>query len=210
MESLPKVLEILAQEGDLMQFLLIVLVFILLFSAVIIYIISNSFINKKIQKYIETKLGEDWNDNIKELIADAVRDKEDQISSIVDSHDKEQFKKMNILALNDNGTLQDIALRLGLKNFNRKMLGDDETTLKNYDMVILYLDNNTKQDETLLSYKEKFLGSMDRDALLIVHIEGNINRGNIKEFNYVTTNSTYTLIERLHTAYSVRKIMRRD
>ena len=207
MSELANVLKVIGENPNLIYFFVVVMIF----SSAIIYLIYNSFLKKKIHEKLAKKLGEDWDENLEKKIDEAIKTKEELISSLVESHEKEQFKKMNILLLNDNGTINDIGIRLGLRNLNRKELTDNATSLKNYDLVILYLDSDGKQDEVLLEYRDKFLKGLSRHAVVIIYIEGGfINLKNLEEFNYVTTNSTYTLIERLHTSYSIRNIIRND
>ena len=211
MSELANVLKVIGENPNLIYFFLTIIVLILIFVAVVIYFITNSFLKPKIDEKVTEKLGKDWETNLANQIDKAIKNKEELISSLVESYEKEQFKKMNILLLNDNGTIQDIGIRVGLRNLNRKELTDNATSLKNYDIAIVYLDNDDDKDKVLLEYREKFLKGLSCNAIVIIYIEGGfINLKNLEEFNYVTTNSTYTLIERLHTSYSIRNIIKND
>jgi len=107
------------------------------------------------------------------------------------------FKQSKILLLNDkNGHIGRI---LNLADF-KNVTGDISDGISTF---LLYLSEEFEQELQILA---ETLAKLPENGHLIVYTNHSVNR-NLLPVNVVMTNFEFTLIEKLHTAYLVNKLM---
>ncbi len=72
MSSYAQILVIIGDNYSLMIFIFIMSILVLAFLGGVIYLISNSYLQSKINKYINEKLGDEWKKNIQKDIKNAM------------------------------------------------------------------------------------------------------------------------------------------
>lgn len=109
------------------------------------------------------------------------------------------FKKTKILLLNDiDDKINRIFNLCDMRNIAHQLNMDD---IYEYSSIVVYI----KENSCLQSLQNEFR-KLPNDIIKIIYSENNIDRALLPE-NHVLVNFEYTLIEKLHSIYQVKKIM---
>jgi len=217
MSELAEVLKVIGDHPSLMYptYCVFILSFglLLFFLARIIYFISNSYLSKKVNKYIDDNLGDEWKNDLKVQIKEELDKKiKKEINSKFEEekkiiyeliNDKKlsvEFKKSTV-ALIDN---EDEINQTIQKSFNTKqMLFDtlDENELSACALIVICLGEKSIDEICKLS---------NYSVPVIIYTQKQLKEEELKKLpdNFYIVKFKATLIEKLHTAYLVEKLLK--
>jgi len=114
-----------------------------------------------------------------------------------------EFKDSKILILNDSkNTLQNLTF---FANFTNKVVVNSASEkLDKADISIAIIFANNDND---MQIYQNYLQNLDSAIPILIYTKERLNFDFLKDKLYVPVNTHFTLLERLHTAYMIKKIM---
>ena len=130
--------------------------------------------------------------------------KSEIIDHLEDLKGLKEFKESKLLILNDlNNKIQNLTF---FANFSNKIVinnYDEYTSDPEVSIAIIVIES----DVDLEKFNEILL-SLNNYIPILIYTKEHLNLSFLEEKLYVPVNSNFTLLERLHTAYAIRKIIK--
>ena len=146
-----------------------------------------------------------FNANIKEKLQAMFNGhKSEIVTHLEDLKGLKEFEESKLLILNDlNNKMQNLTF---FANFSNKIVinnHEEYSTDNEVAIAIIVIESNLD----LETFREVLL-SLDNYIPILIYTKEHLNLSFLEEKLYVPVNSNFTLLERLHTAYAIRKIIK--
>ena len=114
-----------------------------------------------------------------------------------------EFKESRVLILNDSkNTLHNLTF---FANFtNKVVINSPKEKLNSSDISIAIILANDNDD---MQKYQNFLQKLDDTVPILIYTKEYLNFDSLENKLYVPVNTPFTLLERLHSAYMIKKIM---
>lgn len=173
---------------------------ILFMGALIFIIVIFMFSIKAAKAYFESVTLAKIKEVEKDILSRFAGYENKLLLALDDIKNKVDFKKSKFLIVNDTEQkIQRILNLCEIKNTTTTFKADDATE---YSAVIINLNNDNELEEL-----KNQIEQIPTDIVKVIYFQGNNLNRNLLPNNNVIVNFEYTLIEKLHSIYLVKKIM---
>lgn len=175
-------------------------VIVLLMAALLFIIVVFMFSNKAAKAHFESITLGKIKEVEKDILSRFAGYENKLLLALDDIKNQVDFKKSKFLIINDTEQrIQRILNLCEIKNTTTTFKADD---IAQCSAVIIHLNNDNELEE-LKNQIEK----IPTDIVKVIYYQGNNLNRNLLPKNNVIVNFEYTLIEKLHSIYLVKKIM---
>ncbi|XPV70414.1 MAG: hypothetical protein ACNI25_07500 [Halarcobacter sp.] len=177
----------------------VVLALIIGFLGVLIYFLIKTICDKKTSDY--------FNANIKDKLSSMFDGYRNEIlEHLNDIKNIKDFRESKILICNDNkNKINNMAIFSKFRNMKNINNCNEKIKLNNFSIIILFAEDDKTLEEWF-----KLLKSVDENIPILIYTNGNVGLEKIKLFEnkiHSPINNQFTLIERLHSAYLIKKVL---
>jgi hypothetical protein len=173
---------------------------VLLMAALLFIIVVFMFSNKAAKAHFESITLDKIKEIEKDILSRFAGYENKLLLALDDVKNQVDFKKSKFLILNDTKQkVQRILNLCEIKNTTTTFKADD---IAQYSAVIINLNNDNELEEL-----KNQIEQIPTDIVKVIYHQGNNLNRNLLPKNNVIVNFEYTLIEKLHSIYLVKKIM---
>lgn len=173
---------------------------VLLMAALLFIIVVFMFSNKAAKAHFESITLGKIKEVEKDILSRFAGYENKLLLALDDIKNQVDFKKSKFLIVNDaEQKIQRILNLCEIKNTTTTFKADD---ISQYSAVIINLNNDNELEEL-----KNQIEQIPTDIVKVIYHQGNNLNRNLLPKNNVIVNFEYTLIEKLHSIYLVKKIM---
>lgn len=173
---------------------------VLLMAALLFIIVVFMFSNKAAKAHFESITLGKIKEVEKDILSRFAGYENKLLLALDDIKNQVDFKKSKFLIVNDaEQRIQRILNLCEIKNTTTTFKADD---ISQYSAVIINLNNDNELEEL-----KNQIEQIPTDIVKVIYHQGNNLNRNLLPKNNVIVNFEYTLIEKLHSIYLVKKIM---